>query len=94
MNLEEIFYEAYRRRVMFHKNEPLETAWLGLGTKSGYRVALKNQYMTWISEPTPRTTGWLKLTNKGVQEFQKRLLENQKRFQQEFPEQLDFLLFA
>lgn len=64
----DLMLEAYRRWVVLGHNEqkPLRERWLGLGTESNYRPVLTAGLMQWVEEkPTPRTMGWLKLTEKG-----------------------------
>jgi len=48
----------------------LTTAWLGLGTKTEYKEALRLGFMAWAcGTPSPRCSGWLTLTDSGAAEL-------------------------
>jgi len=62
--------EAYRRNLMhgnndFNRHKPLGDRWLGLGMEPEYRQTISEGYMKWITIPSPRTMGWLRLTPHG-----------------------------
>jgi hypothetical protein len=54
--------EAYRRYHMFHKDEPLNKAWVGLGYVPHY----KSKYFYPIHDMSPRVQQWWGLTDEGV----------------------------
>jgi hypothetical protein len=61
-----LMIEALRRYCMFHAGEPLDQAWIGLGTASEYKPALESGLMRWAhGKPSVRCLGWLTLTPKG-----------------------------
>lgn len=61
--------EAYRRWICIgfqSAEKPLTELWLGLGTESVYRPAIKAGLLEWIDgPPQKRILGWVKLTCKG-----------------------------
>lgn len=68
-----ILLEALRRYTKFHQNpkELLNQAWTGLGTRTDYRPVLDAGLMTFVEEPYPRCSQWLRLTDKGTAIVQK-----------------------
>lgn len=75
-SVEWLLEEAVRRYTMFHKGEPLDKAWIGLGTTTEFRKALQANLM----KPTFRNPGhnvWWTLTPKGVEIVQKMLKERE-----------------
>lgn len=61
--------EALRRHICFNLadlRKPLTEAWLGLGSYSTYKPAIKAGLMTYVHEPHPGHTQWWKLTELGA----------------------------
>jgi hypothetical protein len=58
--------EALRRYLKFHKQENINTAWVGLGHSIDYKQVIKNGYMKFVTIPAPHCMGWLYLTPLGV----------------------------
>lgn len=68
--------EAYRRWVCIGSEmnalKPLGQKWLGLGSASSYKTVIADGYMAWVHGiPSPRTSGWLRLTLKGEEVMRK-----------------------
>ena len=71
--IERLFDEAKRRYIQFasRDHEPIDEAWLGLGTPSAYRQVVKAGLMVPIhSDPyLPRINHWYVFTEKGLKVF-------------------------
>ena len=81
-NLMSCFLDAHRRRGI-HKNRPKDELmeWVGLGTKTAYKDALKEGYMEWAcGVPTPRCMGWLRFTKKGLAKYKEILPEIEAQY--------------
>lgn len=76
-NTQKAMRDAVRRYISFHKGEPIQNCWLGLGTESFYRDAITDGLMTWHDGKTPprRCAGWLVLTKKGESVFMQMLAD-------------------
>ena len=61
-----LLVEAYRRFNMFAEEKPLNSAWVGLGTKTEYN----NTYFSPITRHNPGYLAWYGLTEKGVKVIQ------------------------
>ena len=61
-----LLMEAYRRKMMFHPNEPIETSWVGLGTPSEYRTAA-TLFTTIDGKQMARVNHWWRLTEAGLE---------------------------
>lgn len=66
-----LIIEAIRRLDKFHSDEDPRMAWSGLGFKSEYKPVLDAGLMEWVSPPSPRCMGWLRLTAKGLVEVKR-----------------------
>jgi hypothetical protein len=66
---EQCLHEAIRRWIIWGNsdshNGTMRDCWTGLGSRSKYKEVLEDGLMEWVNEPSPRCTGWLKLTAKG-----------------------------
>lgn len=69
-----LLQEAYRRRMMFHPNNPLAEAWIGLGTPTQYRTK-DTLFQTIDGDQFSRIRHWWKLTEEGVRVMQHLLEE-------------------
>ena len=61
-----LLVEAYRRRMMFNQEKPLEQSWLGLGTPYYYKSKL---FIPLNGATTPRVNNWFLLSKKGIEIF-------------------------
>jgi hypothetical protein len=58
-----LLIEAYRRYNQFHQNEPLNKAWVILGTSSSL---YKSKYFKCATTVTPNVLNWWTLSDLGV----------------------------
>ena len=58
--------EALRRYTRFHRDEPLLSAWTGLGSATEYAPVVDSSYMELATQPNPRYQTWWRLTERGA----------------------------
>lgn len=68
MGKRDLLIEAIRRFDMHHSTKNPLDAWTGLGFLTYYNPVLDAGLMTWVEKPAPRCMGWLRLTEKGLDE--------------------------
>lgn len=60
-------YSVHVENDHFEERRGLRNAWTGLGTRTLYKPVLDAGLMEFNSRYAPRTIGWLRLTDKGVE---------------------------
>lgn len=58
--------EAKRRYLLHHADEPLTSAWTGLGSATEYAPVARTGYMEIATSPNPGYMTWWRLTEKGA----------------------------
>ena len=86
-----LMLEAYRRFMMFTKNEGLEWVWIGFGTPSMYN---NKTFFLPVSGEAPRINSWYRLTPKGFEILNDFLKENPLPKTDKEKDNLNLELFA